>query len=82
MKLLQDRLKQTQPLLPIRLHSKEYDSSQEALNKWLKENPLGQTVNGGKIENYTLDSIDTDQLKNLADFKLFQEVDKQMMHTI
>ena len=54
-KLLQQKLKLSQPLLPIRKHSKDYDSSQTALNIWLKENPVGQRLNGGREEKYKME---------------------------
>jgi len=46
------------------------------LNKWLKDNPLGQPVNGGRSEKYTLDFMAGSQ--KLVDFKLFQDVERQM----
>ena len=52
----------------------DYDSSQHALNKWLKANPVGQPVNGG-IEK----KLKLDWKKNqtqIHDLKLFRDVDK------
>ena len=51
-----------------------YDPSQEALNNFIKANPIGTEVNGGPEEQYKLDvrQIGT----KLKDLKLFKDVDR------
>ena len=53
----------------------EYDPSQQALNAWLRENPVGKMINGGKEIKF---KMDVGRLyTKLQDLKLFNNVDKQ-----
>ena len=56
-KLLQNRLKQQQAILPPheKLKPPPYDSSQYALNSWLRDNPLGKKLNGAKEIPFRID---------------------------
>ena len=78
MKYLQSRLKQTLAAVPkiekLR-REKNYDTSQQALNTWIKDNQVGKNLNGGKEIKFKMDLACLS--RKLDDFKLFRDVEKQ-----
>lgn len=75
---IEARIRVSQPLLPIRKHSKEYDASQQALNTFLKDNPVGGKFNGGREQKYTADILDKKEKKRYVELKLFKDLDESL----
>jgi len=62
--------------VPINQKLREkYDPSQQALNSWLKDNPVGKMQNGGKEMKFKMDLGGLN--RKLDEFKLFRDVEKQ-----
>ena len=79
MKNLQRLLKQSKQLQKARKSSLEYDGSQEAINRWLKANPVGAKVNGGRELKYKLKLKEFKQAHDPHDFKLLQNARRQII---